>query len=198
MQIPKTLAFTTFLLTLVIASPVSALVTINSSVSGQTFSDDVDLVTGGQVNGNLGLNGSGHTVNVLDGLISGDLGVLNGFGHTANISGGTIGNDIFLNGGDHVVNISGGMFGGDFFTNGFDTIVNITGFDLSITGDFASSGATITGFLSDGSPINNFFRSNGGGHELNIINVATTPEPGTLGLLGIGLVGLAFVRCKQT
>lgn len=181
---------------LAIASPANALVTIDSTIAGQVFMDDVDLVTGGQVNGDLGLNGFDLTVNILDGVITGNLGILNGEGHTINVLGGSIGNDITLNGIDHVVNIEGGSFGGEFFTNGFTTTVNIFGYGLSVSGDFDIVGATVSGFLADGTAINSLFRSNGSEHTLNLINVSV-PEPGMLSLLGFGVLALLVVARRR-
>ncbi|MCR8923831.1 PEP-CTERM sorting domain-containing protein [Dasania sp. GY-MA-18] len=174
-------------------------IVISGPTAGTVYSDNVDLITGGVVNGNLGLNGFGYTANIYDGLITGDLGVLNGINHTANIMGGSIANDIRLNGIDHIINITGGSFGGEFFTNGFDSIVTVTGYGLSVLGNFNSyAGAQVTGFLSDGSAINNIFRSNGSGHVLNIVNTASVSEPSTIGLLLMGLVVTAVARVRKS
>ena len=88
-------------------------------------------------------------------------------------------------------------------TGGLVTVVNnssVTLFSNTFTsGTVTQNGnfINVQGFLSNGSTVSTVMTLSGGG-IITSSNTIVAPEPGTLGLLGTGMVGLAgFVRRKM-
>jgi hypothetical protein len=171
------------------------------SMSGGVINDTVDAwgmsldLTGGEILGNVwnldgGMNlrmGGGH----IDGDLLADGSVMSGF-----ISGGAIDGNLRLRGagGSGAFDILGGQFGAGnanpLWWLGGGQILNVHGSDLV----FANG--RLTGSLLDGSNINvgvTFSQLFTG--QLNLYNV---PEPGTLALFGVGLLGAFAARRKAT
>ena len=123
------------------------------------------------------------------GRIAGDL--IGGEGIQGFIAGGSLDGDLrAIFGG--VFDIYGGQFGGgnpgSLWSLGGAQVMNVFGWDLMI------NDARLTGFLLDGSRLDvNLAFSQTFNGALNLINV---PEPGTLALFGMGLLGAFVARRK--
>jgi hypothetical protein len=139
-------------------------------------SDYVVLNIAGSV-GNNGLNGSV----VLAGGISADHVLFNYTPSTSNLT--TYNSDYTNLTGGPTMTIS---------TNGAKT----TGIFLDPTGDFQVNHSDITGFVFGGDTHNSAFVS-GAKIALPPVNVAQTPEPASLTLLGIGVAGMAGYGCRR-
>lgn len=166
------------LLALLLLSPLAShamlINTPSAPISFGGFNVTVDVESGA----NIAANASGSSIG------------FSGFDHIINISGGELQGGLLFSGFRHVFNITGGVINGDIRGSGFDHIFNFTGSNLVLNGQ------NITGFLLDGSAID--LNLSGGlvRQQINLINIASAPEPSTFMLLLLGLSGLAIARKK--
>ena len=143
-----------------------------------------------------GTGGTGlYTINLLNGLAS-------LVGNTGYTSSGDIafdsGGNLFMSatGGDRLVSLNVGTGAGTLIGNiGFGTVYGLN-FSGSTLYGFTLSGATIT--IDTGSGLGTFFATNGlRANGADGVGGVSVPEPGTLALLGIGLLGMGISRRRK-
>jgi hypothetical protein len=165
--------------------------------------------TGFQLNGTLGSVSS--TITSIDGSpASGTLSFTTGTLISGNMGTLKVDQSVFFNAGTLTITgtfagYTGTLFSGTFGTPGVGIqweLVSITGkganatYQYDLSGDI--NGTWYTGATVNGVTTQFLFNMKGGpytGGPINLENGATyvvTPEPGTLGLMGTGLLGLGF------
>lgn len=179
------------------------------------FANSVDFTnSGGTLSGSTsGLSLSGSTliaVNGLDGmgLVTGDLGTLT-FSTGALISGSLQNNAVLAGGGSFTITgngtngiPSGVIFNGSFTGNVTWTMVTLANGTHNYTLTGSISGTWLGGGTVDGATVQLTINTGKGFFNGSTMissgdtNVAV-PEPGTLGLLGTGLIGLAGALRKK-
>lgn len=178
-------------------------ITDGSTVNNLSANHSTIQLDGGTVGDVAFINGL-NTLNITDGSIGDDLYVLTG--NTVNMHGGTIGDHFSLVAAS-TLNLDGGSIGESFWTSG-RSHVNLTGQSFILDGtdltaglvpgvpmDITDRDVTLEGMLADGSMFSFDLNSTPVyAHDYfdpdSTITITLVPEPGTIGLIGIGLLSV--------
>ena len=171
----------------------------------RTFERSTANISGGTVkmetrafeDSSIEISGGAHTIlltedqsimNLIGGIVTQELRSFDA--SVMNVSGGSVSGDARASGGS-VINISGGTFDGNLLA--FDNaslIIKGFGFNFPI-GDLVATQGTLTGFLNDGTPVDNFFA------RVSTATITLVPEPSTALLLASGLLAMAVGRRRR-
>jgi len=172
-----------------------------------TLNTSIGDVAGGSIGGDVRGNHN-STVNISDGIVNGHVSAWNS--SVINISGGTIGGDIIAKGAS-TIKMTGGEFTGifDVWADGvielYGSGFRVDGVDLSVGDSLRDFGTlellgfgdpfytgTITGTLSDGTELNNYFQIS----DWEDGDIIIVPEPATFTIFITGL-GAMVIRKRR-
>jgi len=168
--------------------------------------DSIDLsTTGGTISASSGLSLSGDVITKYGAILGSNLGTVTfttGAFATGDVTaGGTLaaGGTFTITGNGSVMGVPNGVIFTGTFVSGTWAHSTVTGaytLTADVTGSSAGSGVTFTeitlsGTLSPGGTIMV------GSGDIVLNTPTPVPEPGTLGLLGTGLVGIGGLLCRK-